>query len=525
MTQWRRRDFLSGVAGVAAGVGAWRTPEADSRPVAWLNVRDHGASGDGLTDDSGAIQAAIRAASRDGGVVYFPPGDYALARSIRLTPGVHLQGDGFAGTRLISIRADDLCTVAEPAPGRPLRHCHIRGLGFHGNGRGQGALVHLHGVDGWMEDLSVEACLFIGGRIGLWLRGNPGEAAREGIRRYRVQGCTFSGLKRRGGTALLVGKASAGEIVANRFHDVTAGIQNASSDPSMFWTDSAIVRNSLEAVGYPGVGGYPIHLGPGARSILIEGNTVTGRGGDVPYTDSETGNSFDNIGMDGAEEVRVLGNSARFGGDTGITAQHCRNVIIAGNQSHANRTRGIAVVHTNGALVTSNLTTDNGAGIEGYSRAGILLAHTDAVVEGNASYPLGPASPQDYALTFWDSPDATIGENRLAGTSKGGAYGLRAGSPPRVPERAVRTSSTSSVLSVLGVDSVFLEEGAAAIDELTGGRAGQRVLLTLPPGAVVRHEPDRIVLRGSRSLEATGPVTLLELTHVNGRWIETNRTP
>lgn len=48
------------------------------------NVRDFGAKGDGVTIDSPAINAAIRAASRDGGgVIYLPTGTYA-SYSIRL---------------------------------------------------------------------------------------------------------------------------------------------------------------------------------------------------------------------------------------------------------------------------------------------------------------------------------------------------------------------------------------------------------------------------------------------------------
>lgn len=44
----------------------------------YYNVRDFGAVGDGITRDTDAINAAIIAASRDGGgTVYFPPGTYA----------------------------------------------------------------------------------------------------------------------------------------------------------------------------------------------------------------------------------------------------------------------------------------------------------------------------------------------------------------------------------------------------------------------------------------------------------------
>ena len=40
------------------------------------NVRDYGAKGDGLTDDTLAIRRAIEAAPSPGGVIFFPPGHY-----------------------------------------------------------------------------------------------------------------------------------------------------------------------------------------------------------------------------------------------------------------------------------------------------------------------------------------------------------------------------------------------------------------------------------------------------------------
>lgn len=49
---------------------------------AYANVTDFGATGDGVTDDTVAIQATIDSLASSGGVVYFPPGEYRVARNI-----------------------------------------------------------------------------------------------------------------------------------------------------------------------------------------------------------------------------------------------------------------------------------------------------------------------------------------------------------------------------------------------------------------------------------------------------------
>jgi parallel beta-helix repeat protein len=57
-----------------------------------VNVCQYGAKGDGATDDSSAIQAAVAAHLS----VYFPAGNYVISSSIAARAGSHFYGDGFA---------------------------------------------------------------------------------------------------------------------------------------------------------------------------------------------------------------------------------------------------------------------------------------------------------------------------------------------------------------------------------------------------------------------------------------------
>jgi len=99
MDPTERRDFLKMAGLGAAAVAATSTPAIAStsrgadRPAqnrGFINVRDHGASGDGTTVDTPAVNRAIEAAAAaGGGTVYFPAGQY-LCYSIHLQSSVAL---------------------------------------------------------------------------------------------------------------------------------------------------------------------------------------------------------------------------------------------------------------------------------------------------------------------------------------------------------------------------------------------------------------------------------------------------
>lgn len=61
------------------------------------DVRDHGATGNGFTDDTAAVQAAITAASAGGAPVYLPPGTFIINSPLIINAdNVRLLGSGYA---------------------------------------------------------------------------------------------------------------------------------------------------------------------------------------------------------------------------------------------------------------------------------------------------------------------------------------------------------------------------------------------------------------------------------------------
>ena len=63
-------------------------------PATQFNVRDYGATGDGATDDTSALQAALAAAAKNnGGVVFLPRGVYKITAGLSLPPQTTLRGE------------------------------------------------------------------------------------------------------------------------------------------------------------------------------------------------------------------------------------------------------------------------------------------------------------------------------------------------------------------------------------------------------------------------------------------------
>ena len=137
----RQREFLKlalGAAGVATFGALFRPNAAEAAAVAQsaaINVKaaPYNAKGDGVTDDTAAIQAAINALAGQGGVVCFPRGVYRVS-SLTWHPEVSLIGEGLRTSTLLSNASSQLLTVA--ASNVAIGNGSIQSLGLDGNGLG-----------------------------------------------------------------------------------------------------------------------------------------------------------------------------------------------------------------------------------------------------------------------------------------------------------------------------------------------------------------------------------------------------
>lgn len=68
---------------------------ANARLLNSINVKDFGATGNGVTDDTNALQSAINAAQNAGGTeIYFPAGNYKISTALSVSKHVAIRGAG-----------------------------------------------------------------------------------------------------------------------------------------------------------------------------------------------------------------------------------------------------------------------------------------------------------------------------------------------------------------------------------------------------------------------------------------------
>jgi hypothetical protein len=114
------------------------TTNVEAKLSEFVSVQDFGAIGDGVADDTAAIQAAINSQPATGGSVYFPIGTYRITSAITWAGkaslklfGDHAGRDGL--NRATAILCDTVGIVM--LDGRDSLHCQIQGIMLLGNSK------------------------------------------------------------------------------------------------------------------------------------------------------------------------------------------------------------------------------------------------------------------------------------------------------------------------------------------------------------------------------------------------------
>ena len=223
----RRRAFLGAGTGMALATlptvaAAQQQPRQRPDDRQMLSAASFGTRGDGVADDSGALQAALDAAFAPNGpgFLVLPPGTYKVTKPLRVVTPDGQKGDitrrhGIIahGARLLSAIADG-GNVFEFISRATVRFLLIEGLDILGGGReGHGISLECEYKEHYLynlclRDVTVQGCggdgcrmmgnVFEGQVINTYLRDNKkngmtlGHGARAGIlSAIHVFGCVF----------------------------------------------------------------------------------------------------------------------------------------------------------------------------------------------------------------------------------------------------------------------------------------------------------------------------------------------
>lgn len=204
-----RRRFLAraGALGAVPLIGLVQVEDALGAvpPPTVYDVTTYGAQGDGTTDDTNAIQAAIDAAnSRGGGTIVFPAGVFRITRGLTIYSRIVFRGAGL-GTTIIKKSAGGgrfpilRSPGYDPSSSDPveINNWSLQNITLDGNKAG-GALgngVQAYGYGFSMFNVSIADCA----ERGIWseylsILPGGGEPLEAMLANVRVHGCAQGGI-------------------------------------------------------------------------------------------------------------------------------------------------------------------------------------------------------------------------------------------------------------------------------------------------------------------------------------------
>jgi hypothetical protein len=393
-----------------------------------ISVKDCGAKGDGLSDDTRAIQLAINAASPFGKIVCFPQGTYLVSEAkpgcgyaLLITKPVCLQGEGVHTCILPSntIPEHVHTLVIKPDPNFAADHTLIEGL-FIGDPRtGQragnaGIFIDTLGNGSYLPMLTLRNCFVAQGKgPALWHAND---------RKVNVNGGVWCALI--------------------EHNSLMGGLRLDGSG------DSIVIRgNRISGSGV----GVDIDLVEGASLLSIAENNITSTGG----------------------AIRVR-NARRFE----ITNNNCEQVVLGGPEGAMFDITGTRGAISCGRIANNHLGAFTNSGI----KANIRVKNSEfLVIEQNT---LLPASKRTWGIDLDGTKDIIIGRNTFGPGSPNQIQDRGVGSMgvtqalPLSPPWAVTGLAEPAPSCRKSPDGFVLLWGTAQF----GGAQIQRDLTVLPQG-------------------------------------------
>ena len=419
-----------------------------------FNVQNFGAKGDGITDDTAAIQSAIdAAAAAGGGQVYMPTGTYIVSGGeepsdgcLMLKSNVYLYGDGMGETNVKVADGSDtkITGVIRSAYGEETHDFGVSNLTIDGNRDSTTGKV-----DGWFNG---------------YIPGQEGYDSNVTLDSVEIKDCSGYGFDPHEQTVNMVIKNSVSH---------GNGLDGFVAD---FLSDSTFENN----VAYDN-DRHGFNVVTSTHDFSLTNNVAYNNGGNgiVVQRGSEDIPSPSNITITGGE---VYGNGAE-----GVLIKMSSAVTVSDVDIHDNASAGIRVYGSNHVEIIDNTLNNNSLGnpvpeiiIQSYDDtlgvSGKYFNGSDNTIQGNIISG-SDLSTYGVAERNEDGTDrnAIIG-NTISHTSKGATlvYGDGSYVSATVPMTTVQGTAGNDTLSGSAASEIFY--GGAGNDTINGG-AGDDILV------------------------------------------------
>ncbi len=362
---------------------------AGSIPIG-ANVRSspYNAAGDGVTDDTAAISAAVKAVAGTGKAVYLPAGTYLVDPTANQTGGIRLGSnmtlllDPQAVLQARSTSTQDYALVTVSG----CSNVNISGGTFNGN--------NLDNAIPTPTTVEAGDCLHIVGSRNVVVEGcvvqnafNDGVYVGDDSANITVCGIT-SRFNRRHGMSITSGQGF--HLVNSTFHGATGSVETAGG-PMVNGCGVDVEANANESI----------------RMVLAANNRFTGnRSAGFAWGILKAANAS-------TSDVFVIGNTVS-GNQSGLNGENTTRSWVVNNTVSSESAFGI-YIHDgmNGTLVQGNTVSGTGTGGDG---AGIEI-YNDTSTTVNANTSTGNAK---YGLFVYQSTSPVLTGNVLTGNGTAG---------------------------------------------------------------------------------------------------------